>query len=105
MKKITPKQEREILRKWFYKNPSSRYYRFCLYCNHRGRQGECESFCYWYGRDCFDAMRMMCPIPTAMVSMLLTDEARTPAQDSMNSMEEKDICGIEKMKSNTEVKI
>ena len=50
-------------------------------------------------------MRMMCPIPTAMVSMLLTDEARTPAQDSMNSMEEKDICGIEKMNSNTKVKL
>lgn len=32
-------------------------------------------------------------------------QTRTPAQCSMNSMEENDICGIEKMNSNTKVKI
>lgn len=80
MKKITPKQQRELFKQWFYKNPSSRYNRFCLYCAHRGSQGECKTFCYWYGRECFDALRMICPIPTAMVSMLREGEAAIDMQ-------------------------
>ena len=79
MKKITLKKQQEQYRQWFYRNPNSRYNRFCIYCNHYGSKGKCEAFCNWYGRECFDAVRMKCPIPSAMVSMLNEVEARTHA--------------------------
>lgn len=80
MKKIIPKQPRELFRQRFYENPSSHYNRFCLHCAHRGRLGKCETFCYWYGRECYDATIMKCPIPTAMVSMLMESNAATDMQ-------------------------
>lgn len=87
MKKKTPKKLRELFRQRFYEAPDSRYNRFCKHCSHRGSQGECEAFCYWYGCECFDACIMTCPIPTAMVSMLGEGEAAIgmPNQISVTS--------------------
>lgn len=89
MKKKTPKRLRELFRQWFYKVPGSRYNRFCLHCYHRGRQGECETFCDWFGCECVDAVRMSCPIPTAMVSMLMEIDAAADMPNQGNLLGEK----------------
>ena len=89
MKKKTPKQLRELFRQWFYKVPGSRYNRFCVHCYHRGRQGECETFCDWFGTECIDAVRKYCPIPTAMVSMLMEIDAAAGMPNQGNTRGEK----------------
>ncbi len=89
MKKKTPKELRELFRQWFYNVPGSRYNRFCVHCYHRGRQGECETFCDWFGTECIDAVRKYCPIPTAMVSMLMEIDAAAGMPNQGNTRGEK----------------
>lgn len=58
---------------WFYKVPGSRYNRFCKHCNHCVHAYDSETYCAWFGEECIEAVRHNCPIPTAMVQMLLED--------------------------------
>lgn len=67
----TPKDLRTLFKEWFYKMPGSRYNRFCKHCNHRVRAMGTDKYCGFLGDECVDAVRHNCPIPTAMVAMLL----------------------------------
>ena len=81
MKKKMTKELRELFKEWFYKMPGSRYNRFCLHCYHRCRLGQSVTFCDWFGDECVDAVRLYCPIPTAMVSMLMEIDAAASSQN------------------------
>lgn len=75
------KELRELFKEWFYNMPGSRYNRFCLHCYHRCSVGQNDKICDWFGDECVDAVRLYCPIPTAMVSMLMEFDAAADTQN------------------------
>lgn len=74
---------------WFYKVPGSRYNRFCKHCNHRVHACDSDTYCAWFGEECIEAVRHNCPIPTAMVQMLMESECAADANSQGTSAEEK----------------
>ena len=59
----------------FYNNPTSRYNRFCRFCDHLQGNDITNFFCAYFGERCHDAVWKMCPLPTAGVAMLMESEA------------------------------
>lgn len=59
----------------FYNNPTGRYSRFCRFCDHLQGSNINNFYCTFFGERCHEAVRKMCPLPTAGVAMLMESES------------------------------
>lgn len=59
----------------FYNNPTGRYNRFCRFCDHLQGSNINNFYCTFFGERCHEAVRKLCPLPTAGVAMLMESES------------------------------